>query len=105
IREGDGIERWAVKLKAKFKLAASKAWTRLLNEEYTMNSVRAGRAPADYVMNTVRWAREADVSNVEGQLTHAWLRLAPEFQNVIHKPNLNTTIDGFIEEMDAHTEA
>jgi len=87
-------------------VSVTTAYQKLGEELYDPADVRRGRPPAEFVMNCIRWAHEANCrSNLANQLAQALLRLDPDFQVVIPKPAKDTTIDDFIENLNDHQEA
>ena len=105
IRRGRGIERWDSLLFNRFKIPTSQAWGKLNAESYSFKDAHDRRPVADFVMNCVRWAREADVDKLPAQLVQCWLRLEPEFRNVIPKPSATTSLSSFIEDLESHYES
>ena len=105
LRGGRGVERWEKKLFQKFKTRSTVAYARLEAERYGPEEVRKDRPVADFVMNVVRWAKEADITDPHAQLSMAWNKLDPRFQNNVPKPRRGWTVEDLIEEIEDRKEA
>ncbi|KAK5012348.1 hypothetical protein LTR60_001587 [Cryomyces antarcticus] len=61
-------------------------------------------APSESAMNVIRWAKEAEITGTTAQTAMMWNRLDPDFQDVQTKPTPDTTLENFIEQLDAKRE-
>lgn len=68
LRGGHGIERWEKALLDQFKTNSTEAWRLLGREHFNEASLQEERTPQNYVLAVVRYARDAGIRDVHGQL-------------------------------------
>ena len=91
---GTGIKFWAEKLRAQFREPLTKALS-IMNEKFSVADLLSGKDPIDYATRIVRYSKATD-SNLQAQLTWAWLGLDAELRRDIPRPDSSSTVDSFM---------
>jgi len=98
------VKQWCKLLIKRFKETVASALTVLEGQKYTTTDARNGRSTTSFIQNVLRHAKSAGIDNLQGQLTWAWTKLAPELRVHVPTPTENTTLGEFIRLLDERQE-
>ncbi|SLM38067.1 hypothetical protein LPUS_08164 [Lasallia pustulata] len=89
------FDAWISSLTEHFKITEFQAMQSLLAKSYTIDDVKAGRNPMEYIQSLVRDGKSAGLPTQQ-QLLLAWGQLDPALMRDIPRPTLRTTVTEFI---------
>ena len=89
-------DAWISSLTERFKITEFQAMQSLLAKSYTIDDVKAGRNPMEYIQGLVRDGKSAGLPTQQ-QLILAWGQLDPALMCDIPRPTPRTTVTEFID--------
>lgn len=95
------VEEWYITLTARFKERTPLALAKMQASRYTMADARDRKDPRFYVQDVMRYAKAANLTSVQNQLSMAWNNLDWEFRLHIPEPTSVTTIQDFLAALNA----
>ena len=98
------LEEWYDILTTRFKERTPMALIKMQAARYTMTDAKNRKDPRAYVQNVTRYAKAANLTSVLNQLAMAWNNLDWEFRLHIPEPTADTTLQQFLESLDAKSD-
>ena len=94
---GNGVEKWIILFRARFKTSKSTGMAVMLKKKYIMNDVTKRRKFRKYAQTVIRAIETAELGDAADHLLVVWNGLDVEFQRDIDEPDKITTLNVFFD--------